>query len=87
MGKYVELLDAGVRIAGRFYSHCPHTARMYYHPPSNSDDNHHHHHHHDGHDGGSVSHAPVQDSTRISSCGVKAAKVFDASDWMFYSVM
>ncbi|VVB06042.1 unnamed protein product [Arabis nemorensis] len=40
MGKYVEMLDAGVRIAARFHSHCPHTARLYYHPPS---DNHHHH--------------------------------------------
>ncbi|KAJ8899978.1 hypothetical protein K2173_024089 [Erythroxylum novogranatense] len=42
MGKYVELLDA-LRIAGRFYSHCPQTARMYYHPPSNSDDHYPHH--------------------------------------------
>ncbi|KAL9675871.1 hypothetical protein QQ045_004079 [Rhodiola kirilowii] len=33
MGKYVEMLDMGVRIAARFHSHCPHTARMYYHPP------------------------------------------------------
>uniref|UniRef100_A0A7N0TWU7 Uncharacterized protein n=1 Tax=Kalanchoe fedtschenkoi TaxID=63787 RepID=A0A7N0TWU7_KALFE len=33
MGKYAEMLDMGVRIAARFYSHCPHTARMYYHPP------------------------------------------------------
>uniref|UniRef100_A0A0A9CQ49 Uncharacterized protein n=1 Tax=Arundo donax TaxID=35708 RepID=A0A0A9CQ49_ARUDO len=34
MGKYVELLDMGVRIAARFHSHCPQTARMYYHPPA-----------------------------------------------------
>ncbi|KAI3981015.1 hypothetical protein MKX01_012170 [Papaver californicum] len=33
MGKYIEILDLGVRIAARFHSHCPHTARMYYHPP------------------------------------------------------
>ncbi|KAJ9181089.1 hypothetical protein P3X46_009255 [Hevea brasiliensis] len=83
MGKYVELLDAGVRIAGRFYSHCPHTARMYYHPPSNSNE----HHRHDGHDGSSVSHAPIQYSTRISSCGAKAANVLDATDLILYSVM
>ncbi|OWM67245.1 hypothetical protein CDL15_Pgr000697 [Punica granatum] len=38
MGKYVELLDVGVRLAARFHSHCPQTARLYYHPPSNSDD-------------------------------------------------
>ncbi|KAL6880082.1 hypothetical protein ACP4OV_011647 [Aristida adscensionis] len=34
MGKYAELLDMGVRIAARFHSHCPQTARMYYHPPA-----------------------------------------------------
>ncbi|XP_034703408.1 uncharacterized protein LOC117927828 [Vitis riparia] len=44
MGKYTELLDAGVRIVARFHSHCPQTARMYYHPPSNSDHDHVHHH-------------------------------------------
>ncbi|KAI3991456.1 hypothetical protein MKX01_000543 [Papaver californicum] len=34
MGKYIEILDLGVRIVARFHSHCPHTARMYYHPPN-----------------------------------------------------
>ncbi|KAL4558064.1 hypothetical protein LXL04_036260 [Taraxacum kok-saghyz] len=38
MVKYVEMLDLGVRMAARFHSHCPQTARMYYHPPSNSGD-------------------------------------------------
>ncbi|CAO2817379.1 unnamed protein product [Amaranthus hypochondriacus] len=33
MSKYTELFDAGIRIAARFHSHCPQTARMYYHPP------------------------------------------------------
>lgn len=43
MGKYMEMLDAGVRIAARFHSHCPHTARLYYHPPpANSDHDHNH---------------------------------------------
>ncbi|KAI3860411.1 hypothetical protein MKW98_011605 [Papaver atlanticum] len=37
MGKYIEMLDFGVRIAARFHSHCPHTARMYYHPPNHAD--------------------------------------------------
>ncbi|MCL7048739.1 hypothetical protein MKW94_010717 [Papaver nudicaule] len=37
MGKYIEMLDMGVRIAARFHSHCPHTARMYYHPPNHAD--------------------------------------------------
>nr|XP_009761558.1 PREDICTED: uncharacterized protein LOC104213716 [Nicotiana sylvestris] len=38
MGKYVELLDAGIRMAARFNSHCPQTSRLYYHPPSNHED-------------------------------------------------
>uniref|UniRef100_A0A0E0D684 Uncharacterized protein n=1 Tax=Oryza meridionalis TaxID=40149 RepID=A0A0E0D684_9ORYZ len=33
MSRYVELLDIGVRVAARFHSHCPQTARMYYKPP------------------------------------------------------
>ncbi|KAK8919056.1 hypothetical protein KSP39_PZI021704 [Platanthera zijinensis] len=37
MSKYVELLDLCVRIAARFHSHCPHTARLYYHPPASYD--------------------------------------------------
>ncbi|XAR63464.1 hypothetical protein NMG60_11023405 [Bertholletia excelsa] len=40
MGRYTEFLD-WMRIAARFHSHCPQTARMYYHPPANSDDQHH----------------------------------------------
>lgn len=43
MGKYTELLDLGVRIASRFQSHCPQTARMYYHPPPPARQGHHHH--------------------------------------------
>ncbi|MQL80229.1 hypothetical protein Taro_012681 [Colocasia esculenta] len=34
MGRYMEMLDMGVRIAARFHSHCPQTARMYYKPPT-----------------------------------------------------
>nr|GLL40917.1 hypothetical protein A4A49_25276 [Ipomoea trifida] len=41
MGKYVALLDAGVRMAARFNSHCPQTSRMYYHPPAKHEQNHH----------------------------------------------
>lgn len=37
MGKFVELLDTGVRIAARFHSHCPQTGRKYYHPPPTHD--------------------------------------------------
>uniref|UniRef100_A0A7N0TCL5 Uncharacterized protein n=1 Tax=Kalanchoe fedtschenkoi TaxID=63787 RepID=A0A7N0TCL5_KALFE len=44
MAKYLEMLDAGVRLAARFHSHCPQTARLYYHPPSED-----HHHQHQSH--------------------------------------
>uniref|UniRef100_A0A1D1XC91 Alkyl hydroperoxide reductase subunit C n=1 Tax=Anthurium amnicola TaxID=1678845 RepID=A0A1D1XC91_9ARAE len=43
MAKYVEMLDMGVRIAARFHSHCPQTARMYYKPPSSSSSTQRHH--------------------------------------------
>ncbi|OIS97855.1 hypothetical protein A4A49_24052 [Nicotiana attenuata] len=43
MGKYIELLDVGIRMAARFNSHCPQTSRMYYHPPSKHDEEDHHH--------------------------------------------
>ncbi|PUZ37156.1 hypothetical protein GQ55_9G095900 [Panicum hallii var. hallii] len=33
MSRYAEMLDMGVRVAARFHSHCPQTARMYYKPP------------------------------------------------------
>jgi hypothetical protein len=36
MARYVEMLDMGVRIAARFHSHCPQTARMYYKPPQST---------------------------------------------------
>ncbi|OIT28582.1 hypothetical protein A4A49_18192 [Nicotiana attenuata] len=35
MGKYVEMLDAGAKIANRIRSHYPQTSGLYYHPPSN----------------------------------------------------
>ncbi|KAH6827976.1 hypothetical protein C2S53_015139 [Perilla frutescens var. hirtella] len=47
MGKYLEILDVGVRIACRFHSHCPQTARMYYHPPAGHEDSGHQRHQHD----------------------------------------
>ncbi|KAK4799622.1 hypothetical protein SAY86_024987 [Trapa natans] len=70
MGKYVELLDMGVRIAARFHSHCPQTARLYYHPPSGSDDvhhNHNHHHHSDGDGDGSKLSSPASCSSGATS--------------------
>jgi len=37
MAKYTEMVDAGIRIAARFNSHCPQTSRMYYHPTSKNE--------------------------------------------------
>ncbi|KAK5812768.1 hypothetical protein PVK06_028207 [Gossypium arboreum] len=64
MGKYTEMLDAGVRIVARFHSHCPQTARLYYHPPANSDE----HHHHYG-----VDNVTREVSTRMGFYGPKAS--------------
>ncbi|KAK3217830.1 hypothetical protein Dsin_011800 [Dipteronia sinensis] len=78
MSKYMELLDAGVRIAARFHSHCPQTARLYYHPPSNHQDDYLRPHH-----------GSVQDPTRtaMASCSVNAAQVFENNQLIFYSVV
>ncbi|KAM1503684.1 hypothetical protein ACFX13_029233 [Malus domestica] len=47
--KLVEILDQGVRIVCRSYSHCPQTSRLYYHPPRpNQEDKQHHNHHFGG---------------------------------------
>ncbi|KAA8517099.1 hypothetical protein F0562_017392 [Nyssa sinensis] len=86
MGKYVEMLDLGVRIAARFHSHCPQTARMYYRPPSNSGDDH-QQNHHDAHNGGSGNHAPLHDSTQMASFSVKASMAFDTTDLILCSLM
>ncbi|KAH6800910.1 hypothetical protein C2S52_001374 [Perilla frutescens var. hirtella] len=42
------LLDAGLRIACRFHSHCPQTTCMYYHPPARHKDSSHQRHQYDG---------------------------------------
>ncbi|KAK6244179.1 hypothetical protein QUC31_010588 [Theobroma cacao] len=84
MGKYMELLDAGVRIAARFHSHCPQTARLYYHPPSNPEG--HHDYHHEAR-AGSGSTGQVQDPTLVLSCGAKAAKGLESTELIFYSVV
>ncbi|KAL4353065.1 hypothetical protein GQ457_06G024920 [Hibiscus cannabinus] len=36
MGKYMDLLDVGVRVIARFHSHCPQTAPLFYHPPTST---------------------------------------------------
>ncbi|KAF8045485.1 hypothetical protein N665_2263s0002 [Sinapis alba] len=97
MGKYTEMLDAGVRIAARFHSHCPQTARLYYHPPSDS------HHHHGVTDlvGGGVFGGSGQDSTGLVGelggpgstavgCGLKSSQgqgYEDARDLLLFSVV
>lgn len=95
----MELLDTGVRMAARFHSHCPQTARLYYHPPSDD----HHHHHKNGsvrmavqdptrmNQNGSVRMA-VQDLTRMSTtmsmanCPVKVVKDGTTEQLSFYSL-
>ena len=85
MGKFVEILDAGVRIAARFHSHCPQTSRMYYHPPANSDNNNHHNHHFflygvGGGDGGA-------EDVKVTKCGPKAIGTgADNQEFILYSV-
>ncbi|KHN12363.1 hypothetical protein D0Y65_020184 [Glycine soja] len=71
MGKLVEILDQGVRIAARFHSNCPQTGRKYYHPPSLSDN--HGHHYHAG-------------ATTSSGGGVKEAVAARSIDIILYSV-
>lgn len=70
MGKLVEIIDQGVRIAARFHSNCPHTARKYYHPPPISDNDCRHSH------GGST----------MGDAGVKAIVPGGSVDIILYSV-
>ncbi|KAH7853762.1 hypothetical protein Vadar_006306 [Vaccinium darrowii] len=83
MGKYLEILDLGVRIAARFHSHCPHTARLYYHPPSNTDDHHDPHHTHGGDSG---AHVQIQENIRRASFGGETFG-FDTTDSIVYSLV
>ncbi|KAF9617103.1 hypothetical protein IFM89_033269 [Coptis chinensis] len=82
MSKYVELLDMGVRIAARFHSHCPQTARMYYHPPSTVEDQHHHFHFHfySQHNSNNTSGG----NTDVSN---KAMDGIDTKEFFIYSVV
>ncbi|KAL0456231.1 UNVERIFIED_CONTAM: hypothetical protein Slati_0962300 [Sesamum latifolium] len=80
MGKYTELLDAGVRIVCRFHSHCPQTARMYYHPPPPNDDAHHHQH-----DGVSATREAAALMGRFGSMGAAPARI-DTTDFILYTV-
>ena len=79
--KLVEILDQGVRIVARSYSHCPQTSRMYYHPPPPSHEDHHHGHHNLHSGGGDV----VTAQMRFS--GAKAAAAgSDTKEFILFSV-
>ncbi|KAI7990210.1 hypothetical protein LOK49_LG12G02797 [Camellia lanceoleosa] len=82
MGVCMEIL----RVAARFHSHCPHTARLYYHPPSNSANDHHDDDHH-AHNGESERHSRIQEMmTQMPSFGVKATMGFDTTAFIVYSL-
>uniref|UniRef100_A0A2N9FPH9 Uncharacterized protein n=1 Tax=Fagus sylvatica TaxID=28930 RepID=A0A2N9FPH9_FAGSY len=81
MGKFVELLDMGVRIAARFHSHCPHTARMYYHPPSSDEDQHHHHYH--GHGSNQVQ----ENTAWMTGCSSKGKAAVGSDEFIFLTVV
>ncbi|KAL0377154.1 UNVERIFIED_CONTAM: hypothetical protein Scaly_0833000 [Sesamum calycinum] len=83
MGKYSELLDAGVRIACRFHSHCPQTARMYYHPPPVNDDA---HHHQQQHDGASAAGATKEAAALMGRFGAMGAARIDTTDFILYTI-
>ncbi|KAF9591868.1 hypothetical protein IFM89_008914 [Coptis chinensis] len=80
MSKYVELLDMGVRIAARFHSHCPQTARMYYHPPSNVQGN------HKNNDNNQNNTSDVSNQLVSGSCGNKAMDAVETKDLFLYLV-
>ncbi|KAL4600992.1 hypothetical protein ACB092_11G239500 [Castanea dentata] len=85
MGKIVEMLDAGVRIAARFHSHCPQTGRMYYHPPAGSEDN--HQHQHQSHGGDSKGSIDVSTTQMRYCCGNKAVHGgVETTEFILYSV-
>ena len=90
MGKFVEILDQGVRIVARFHSHCPQTSRMYYHPPT--EDNQHHSNSHiffsgagftgfGGGDGGSDG-----GSVQVRHCGPKVVRGASPAELILFSV-
>ncbi|KAI3448869.1 hypothetical protein Pfo_005534 [Paulownia fortunei] len=86
MGKYIELLDAGVRIVCRFHSHCPQTARMYYHPPAGHDDCS-SHHQQQQHDGVSCGGSTREVAAMVGLFGSKGAARIDTTDFILYTVM
>ncbi|KAF3776105.1 hypothetical protein EJ110_NYTH33940 [Nymphaea thermarum] len=61
MSRYVEMLDMGVRIAARFHSHCPQTARMYYKPPATEQSD------------AVPSNQPESRATTVASCQIAAS--------------
>ncbi|KAL6565644.1 hypothetical protein OROHE_004699 [Orobanche hederae] len=85
MGKYLELLDAGVRIVCRFHSHCPQTARLYYHPPAGHEDA--VHHHEQQQDGGGCGGRTTREAAAAAGAfGSKGAARIDTTDFILYTV-
>ncbi|CAA2967623.1 Hypothetical predicted protein [Olea europaea subsp. europaea] len=80
MGKYTEILDAGVRLVCRFHSHCPQTGRMYYHPPTVQPDAQNQRH---PHEGVSANSAVVEDSAPVWCFGSKTS---DTTNFILYTV-
>ncbi|KAL8555362.1 hypothetical protein ACS0TY_003249 [Phlomoides rotata] len=83
MGKYAELLDLGVRMACRFHSHCPQTARMYYHPPAAHDEATAGHQHQQN-DGVSCGGGATWDAA--ARYGSKSCARIDSTDFIIYTV-
>lgn len=85
MGKYMELLDVGVRMACRFHSHCPQTARLYYHPPAGHDDATSGHQHQQN-DGGSCGGNTWDAAALVGRYGSKSGPRIDSTDFILYTI-
>ncbi|KAK3223926.1 hypothetical protein Dsin_010951 [Dipteronia sinensis] len=83
MGKYAEILDAGVRIAARFHSKCPQTGRMYYHPPPANHDGDGNLLRQDGSGGGNVLGVPTSNNNNRMAGAAKGG--VDMKEFIFYS--
>ncbi|XP_059289271.1 uncharacterized protein LOC132042771 [Lycium ferocissimum] len=88
MGKYIELLDVGIRMVARFNSHCPQTSRMYYHPPSRHDEEDHHLHLF-SHQNSSVNSGGVSgDATAVGDLFLRKASFgIDANELILHTVV
>ncbi|KAL8542243.1 hypothetical protein ACS0TY_003200 [Phlomoides rotata] len=86
MSKYMELLDVGVRMACRFHSHCPQTARLYYHPPAGHDEATAGHQHQQN-DGVSCGGASWDAADLVGRHGPKNGTRIDTTDFILYTIV